>query len=552
MISRKIIRCVYFTDKGQELAERIFEECQEWIPEYRRDEDLREWTKESFLLHLPILFIGACGICVRTISPFIEDKLRDSPVLVVDELGLNVISLLSGHMGGANALAKELAHAIGANPVITTASDVNNAFAIDEYARVNGYRISDRKAIKEINGQFIKSNKDFDPKEKFPGVLIKKRLVLGMGCKKGKSFEELKKFINEYYEDEYLRDNLYSIASIDVKAEETGLIKLAMFYGAKIFFYSAEELRAVEGDFTESDFVEKTVGVGNVCERSALLAAGLKGSLMAEKRAKDGITLAEAQRSEENIKSTNREYGHIYVVGLGPGKKDYMTVEAIKAIQNSDIIVGYTVYVDLVRDFSYGKEIFATGMRQEIDRCKACFEFAMEGKNVALVCSGDSGVYGMAAPMYELLPAYPGVEISVVAGVTAALSGAAALGCPINHDFCLISLSDLMTPWSAIERRIRAAIDGDFAMALYNPSSHKRADYLKKAVEIMLDQGASPDRACGYVENIGRKGTKTYTCSLAQLKETQVNMFTTVFVGNSNSYIDEGKLITKRGYKIYE
>ena len=251
----------------------------------------------------------------------------------------------------------------------------------------------------------------------------------------------------------------------------------------------------------------------------------------------------------------NKKPGNIFIIGMGPGDRTMMTDEAFTAMEDADVIVGYTVYIDLVRNVFTDKRFFTTPMRQEVERCRACFDFALEGDNVAFICSGDAGVYGMAAPMFELLPEYLGKGISaenlfVIPGVTAAISGAAVLGAPINHDFCVISLSDLLTPWEVIEKRLKAAIDGDVAIALYNPSSKKRNDYLKKACEIMLAAGASEERACGYVENIGREGTNSTVCTLGELKDAQVNMFTTVFIGNSKSEIIEGKLVTKRGYVI--
>ena len=239
----------------------------------------------------------------------------------------------------------------------------------------------------------------------------------------------------------------------------------------------------------------------------------------------------------------------IYIIGIGPGDAQFLTAQAKEILEKSDVIVGYTVYVDLVKAIFPNKIYKTTGMTKEIERCKLCYELAKEGKTIALICSGDAGVYGMASPMYELLPEYEGIELYVVPGITAASSGAAILGAPLNHDFCVISLSDLLTPWEVIEKRIRAAVAGDFAMAIYNPSSHKRPDYLKRACDIMLECGASGDRACGYVENIGRQDTKAHVCTLDELRLCEVNMFTTVFVGNSMSFIQDGKLITKRGYK---
>lgn len=195
------------------------------------------------------------------------------------------------------------------------------------------------------------------------------------------------------------------------------------------------------------------------------------------------------------------------------------------------------------------KEILSTPMRQETKRCKLCFEEAAKGKQVALICSGDAGIYGLASLMYEIGKEYSDTKLVVIPGVTAANSGAAVLGAPLNHDFSVISLSDLLTPWEKIEKRLIAAAEGDFAIAIYNPSSHKRKDYLMRACDILL-RIIEEDRPCGYVENIGRDGTRAVTCTLKELREAQVNMFTTVFVGNSGSEIVNGKLITKRGYQI--
>lgn len=239
----------------------------------------------------------------------------------------------------------------------------------------------------------------------------------------------------------------------------------------------------------------------------------------------------------------------IYIVGMGPGREEMMTAEAARVLEESDVIIGYTVYLDLLSERLKEKELLSTPMRQEEERCKLCFEEAKKGKKAALVCSGDAGIYGMASLMYEIGKAYPETELFVVAGITAASSGAALLGAPLNHDFCTISLSDLLTPWEQIEKRLTAAAQGDFAIVLYNPSSHKRKDYLMRACDILL-RTIDPERACGYVENAGRDGTKTATCTLGELKNRQVNMFTTVFIGNSSSEIINGKLITKRGYGI--
>ena len=238
----------------------------------------------------------------------------------------------------------------------------------------------------------------------------------------------------------------------------------------------------------------------------------------------------------------------IYVVGIGPGDKEMMTEQAQKVLMLCDIIVGYKTYTDIVKNYYPDKEYYENGMRQETERCKKCVELAKEGRTVALICSGDAGIYGMASPLLEAAAEEGFDDIEIVPGITAALSGAAVLGAPVGHDLCIISLSDLLTPWERIEKRLRAAAEGDFCIAIYNPSSHKRADYLKKACEILMEK-ISPDTACGYVRNIGREGTVSKVCTLAELSDEQVDMFTTVFIGNSMTRTVNGRLITPRGYK---
>lgn len=239
----------------------------------------------------------------------------------------------------------------------------------------------------------------------------------------------------------------------------------------------------------------------------------------------------------------------IVVVGMGPGAEEMMTGQAIAALEECEVIVGYPVYLELLGERFSGKEFLSTPMRQEVERCHMAFGEAEKGKKTALICSGDAGVYGMASLMYEIGKEYPNCAVKVIPGITAANSGAACLGAPLNHDYCVISLSDLLTPWEKIEARLRMAARADFCMAIYNPSSRKRADYLARACDILLEE-IEPERPCGYVENIGREGTKALTCTLKELREMQVNMFTTVFVGNSQSECIDGRLVTKRGYRI--
>jgi precorrin-3B C17-methyltransferase len=235
------------------------------------------------------------------------------------------------------------------------------------------------------------------------------------------------------------------------------------------------------------------------------------------------------------------------IIGLGPGGGLDLTGRAKAALEKSDLIVGYHVYVDLVKPDFPDKEYYTTPMRKEVERCQMALSLADEGRSVAMVCSGDPGVYGMAGLCYELAEGYPQVKLEVIPGVTSATGGAAVLGAPLMHDFAVISLSDLMTPWSLIERRLRAAAQADFVLCLYNPASHKRPDYLRRACQILLEE-KSPETPCGYVQKIGREGESAQILTLAQLQDAQVDMFTTVYVGNSCTKVIGDKLVTPRGY----
>lgn len=263
--------------------------------------------------------------------------------------------------------------------------------------------------------------------------------------------------------------------------------------------------------------------------------------------------------------------GKIYVVGIGPGAADMMTAQADRALRNSDVIIGYRTYVDLIKDAYPDADFMSTNMQEEVERCRLAVSVAGSGKIVSLICSGDAGVYGMSSPLLELLhgseflrhdPDFSRIkdsaeqfgsmtlseiEVEIIPGVTAACSGAALLGAPLSGDFCVISLSDYLTPWEVIEKRLVCAAEGDFCIAIYNPGSHARSDYLAKACEI-ISSVTGDDRCAGYVKNIGRSGQSFKTCTLGDLKHIEADMATTAFVGNSQTYIRNGLLITPRGY----
>ena len=240
----------------------------------------------------------------------------------------------------------------------------------------------------------------------------------------------------------------------------------------------------------------------------------------------------------------------VYVIGIGPGAYEEMTIRAVRAMESCEVIIGYTVYVDLVKEQFPGKTFLTTPMTKEVERCEMALREAREGRTTAMICSGDAGVYGMAGLMHEIRKerGYSEVEIEVVPGITAATAGAAILGAPLIHDFAVISLSDLLTPWEKIEERLRSAAKGDFAICLYNPSSRKRSDYLERACGMILDS-RDPETVCGIARNIGRDGESCQILTLEQLKDTKVDMFSTVFIGNSRTMELNGRMVTPRGYK---
>lgn len=237
----------------------------------------------------------------------------------------------------------------------------------------------------------------------------------------------------------------------------------------------------------------------------------------------------------------------LYVVGIGPGEADQMTIRAMRTLEQCDVIAGYGVYVDLVKPLLPDKEYLVTPMRKEADRCRMAIDCAMTGRSVALISSGDAGVYGMAGLLCEMAQGLE-IEVEVVPGVTAALSGGAVLGAPLTHDFAVISLSDLLTPWEKIEKRLECAAMADLAMAIYNPASHRRSDYLHRACEIVM-RHASPDTVCGVVRNIGREGEEMHVMTLRELADYPADMFTTVFIGNAQTKVVDGRMVTPRGYR---
>ena len=238
----------------------------------------------------------------------------------------------------------------------------------------------------------------------------------------------------------------------------------------------------------------------------------------------------------------------LYCIGIGPAGEAQMTLRAVRALEKCDCVAGYGLYLDLIANLIEGKERIQTGMTREVDRCAAAIEAAKAGRTVAVVSSGDAGVYGMAGLLLELCENAPEIEVEIIPGITAACSGGAVLGAPLTNDFACVSLSDLLTPWEVIEQRLRGAAAGDFCIALYNPASRKRTDHLRRACDILLET-YPPETVCGIVRSIGREGEVYRLTTLGALRDTAVDMLTTAFIGNSRTKVINGRMVTPRGYR---
>lgn len=598
------VHILYFTQTGSVLAAKLARELArvENVTYASGKGCCKEWTAEHFRKGNVLVYIGACGIAVRAVAPHIGSKETDPAVIVIDEKGENVIPILAGHLGGANEWARKIAELTKGKAVLTTATDVNGIFAVDLFAKENQLLIGDLKKAARFTASLLEEGKasvvtprkyadviQFEdgipaelqaydlPDEQLAGQhgenvalitpdvepstnpdaplrLIPRCVILGMGCRKGKSYEELRDFAEGTLQELGLdREAVCAIASIDVKKEEPGLVSLAADLGVPLQTFNAEELEKTELEnwtFMESDRVREYVGTGNVCERAAAAAGARK--ILIGKTAKDGMTICVGMRPVElcwkpRAKSDkNDPKGHLFVVGIGPGNHEGMTGQAAAALESSDTIIGYSVYNDLVKPYYPDKRYLTTPMTGEEARCRMAIEEAKAGHTVALICSGDPGVYGMAGLVLELA-GDAGFDIEIVSGVTAALSGAALLGAPLVHDFAVISLSDRLTPWEKIEKRLRAAAEADLCIVLYNPSSKGRREHLHRAAQILMEQ-VPGSRVCGIADRIGRDGEKTRVMTLEELADAETDMFSTVFVGNSSTRQLGNRMVTPRGY----
>jgi cobalt-precorrin 5A hydrolase/precorrin-3B C17-methyltransferase len=555
---------------------------------------------ESFsktVSHLRNLFqsgediIGLCstGILVRALAPVLNDKESEPAVLAVAGDGSVIVPLLGGH-NGANRLAAIIAKATGGISATTTASDIRFGVALDDPPE--GWNVLNRDAAKDISARMLagepvrlnvncgdvqwltESGANFDDNAVGPSIQVTPEIIvnakndlilcppvlaLGVGCERDCEPAELEKLVRETLEDSGLSASSVScVVSIDLKMDEVAVNELAASLGVPVRFFSAKELENLTPYLANpSDVVFAEVGCHGVSEGAALAAAGSNGKLRVEKCRSSRATCSIAI-NPEGIKGNEvgRARGHLSIVGIGPGIDSWRTPEATALITAASDLVGYGLYLDLIGDLVTGKKRHVSELAQEEERVRRALDLAAEGRNVALVCSGDAGIYALATLVFELMDRenrtdWNRTTLQVTPGISALQAAAARIGAPIGHDFCTISLSDLLTPFEEIEKRLKAATEGDFVVAFYNPVSKRRRTQLVRAQEILL-LGRGPDVPVVLARNLGRKEETIEVIKLGDLTPDHADMLTMVLIGNSQSRLIErgGRqwVYTPRGY----
>ncbi|MGX1370961.1 cobalt-precorrin 5A hydrolase/precorrin-3B C17-methyltransferase [Streptomyces canus] len=503
----------------------------------------------------------ATGAVVRLVAPLLNDKASDPGVVCVDEGGRFAVSLVGGHGGGANELAREVGELLGAEPVVTTATDAAGVPGLDTLGLpVEGAVAAVSRAL--LDGEPVALHNDsrwpLPPLPVAPegtyGIRVTDRLVepsgqevvlrpptlvVGVGASRGAPSAEVLELIEGSLREAGLSPrSVAALATVDAKAGEPGIVEAAGRLGVPLVTYTAEELAAVEVP-NPSDAPLAAVGTPSVAEAAALLGGG---ELLVPKRKS---TASPAMATCAVVRRPAR--GRLAVVGLGPGARDLLTPRARAELRRASVLVGLDQYVDQIRDLLRpGTRVLESGLGAEEERARTAVEEARRGQAVALIGSGDAGVYAMASP--ALAEASDDIDVIGVPGVTAALAAAAILGAPLGHDHVSISLSDLHTPWDVIERRVRAAAEADLVVTFYNPRSRGRDWQLPKALAILAGH-REPATPVGVVRNASRPDESGRLTTLAALDPATVDMMTVVTVGNTATRDIAGRMVTPRGYR---
>ncbi|MEM1040148.1 MAG: precorrin-3B C(17)-methyltransferase [Pseudomonadota bacterium] len=558
-------------------------------------DDVGEHLAALFVSGTTIVGVMASGALVRMVAPHLRDKHSDPAVIAVADDGSSVVPLVGGHHGG-NQIARVIAAHLGGHAAVTTAGDVRFGVALDEPPQ--GWRLANPKDAKPVMAAMLAGKPvavdgplddpklwlrraDLPVEEKAehrltvthtatqPGagelVYYRADTVLGVGCERGAAPEELIALAQDALRAANIsHHSLACVASIDVKADEAAVHAVAAHFGVAARFFSAEQLEAQTPRLaTPSDIVFAEVGCHGVCEGAALAAGGASAELVLAKQKSKRATVAIA-RSDDVIdpQGCGRARGHLSVVGIGPGNAEWRSPEVSALVAHATDLVGYSLYLDLLEDLAAGKIRHDFPLGAEEDRVRHAMELAGQGRDVALVCSGDAGIYAMATLVFELFnggglsDAAARIDVTVAPGISALQAAAARAGAPLGHDFCTISLSDLLTPWQSIQTRVKAAAEGDFVIAFYNPVSKRRRTQLAYARDVLL-QHRPADTPVILASNLGRSGEVVRTVPLGDLNIDDVDMLTVVVVGSSDSRtVTTGSgqtwVYTPRGYSAKE
>ena len=518
--TKKDIAIVAITKKGVALGQRLkrlipgshFYLPKKLAVERKSDEHpfsspAKEVVREVFHRYRYLVLIMAVGIAVRLLASELRDKHKDPGVVVVDDAGSFSVSLLSGHVGGANQLAREIASLLSAHPVVTTASEVSETI-----------------------------------------IYRPKSLMIGIGCNRGTQCAEIEEAVSRVFSEHGLSiKSIRNIATITLKKNETGLLEFARKYRLPIQYFDKETLRNVKFPSSPSAAALRHMGTPAVCESAALLSSGSNSLIVPKVSCNRTVTIAVARFA---FNSEMGKRGKLFLVGIGPGDPQHMTFRAREAINHSEVVIGYQTYIKLIEPYLYQKEVIATGMGAEVERVKTAISLAKKGSSVSLVSSGDTGIYGMAGLVGEILREQSGdeLDIEVIPGVPLLVASATLLGSPITGDFVTISLSDYLVSWEEITLRLKLAAQGDFVIVLYNPRSQRRKRQLAEAREIIL-QYRSPSTPVGIVTNAYRRKQEVVVTDLEHMLDYEIGMNTTIFIGNSTTFTLDGWMVTPRGYQ---
>jgi cobalt-precorrin 5A hydrolase/precorrin-3B C17-methyltransferase len=507
----------------------------------------------------PIVALCASGIVIRALAPELRDKTTEPAVVAVAEDGSSAVPLLGGHHG-ANDLARRIAALTGGQAAITTASEVRFGTAFDEpgpaHVLANPHDMKAAVAA-GLRGEAVVATVTERAQAGSAAELVyhPRTLVIGAGAERGAAAEALIALAQRALAAAGLApQSVACVASLDLKADEDAIHRLAAHFGVPARFFTAEDLRREAHRVRNpSVIVEREVGVPAVAEAAALAAAGPDAELVVEKTKAPGVTLAIVRAARPLLALPGRARGTLHVVGIGPGTPDWRSPAAQQALETATDWVGYGLYLDLVADLRTSQHEHRFPLGGEEERVRHAIALAAEGHEVALVCSGDAGIYAMASLVFEVIDREPRrIAVNVIPGISAFQAAAARAGALIGHDFCCISLSDLLTPWAAIERRVIAAAEGDFVVAFYNPRSQKRVGQLTRAMGILAEHRPA-DTPVVIASNLGRPDERLGIVALQDFAAESVDMLTLVLVGSSQSRTftrGDGSTVayTPRGY----